>query len=37
MQRAVEASEFHRMVSMEETVQVKKMIAALVVMAVAAA
>lgn len=37
MERAVETSEFHRMVTMEETVQIKKVITALVVMTVAAA
>ena len=36
MECAVETSEFHRVVAMEETVQVKKMIAALVIMTVAA-
>ena len=37
MERTVETSEFHRMVTMEETVQIKKVITALVVMTVAAA
>ena len=37
MERAVETSEFHRVVAMKKAVQVQKMIAALMVMTVAAA
>ena len=37
VQCAIEASEFHRMVTMEETMQVKKVITALMVMTVVAA
>lgn len=37
MKRTVEPPQFHRVVAMEETVQVKKMIAALVIVTIAAA